>query len=157
MIDMFTNYQNLNKDYIPNNLSQCTPKSYTSKLDPCEITKPYELYDAKGDLEGYYWYYGESIVLDFSIDGEITELEANGYVSLEDYLKDKTASLKLYDFRGVAVFCSTIKAATQLVFSIDSEMSKKIVKGTYGCELAIFNNNVSHKIFNRNDCTFLVK
>lgn len=73
MIDMFTNYQNLSEYYIPNNLSKSltTPKSYT-KLDPVEASKPYELYNAKGELEGYYWYYGNQLNLEFSIDGEIT-------------------------------------------------------------------------------------
>lgn len=81
MIDMFTNYQNLSDYYVPNNLSKyiCTPTSYTSKLDPTEASKPYELYDAKGNLEGYYWYKGDQVVLDFSIDGEIT-VECNALI-----------------------------------------------------------------------------
>lgn len=81
MIDMFTNYQNLSDYYIPNNLSKniCTPSSYTKKLAPIEASKPYELYDAKGELEGYYWYKGDQLTLDFSIDGELT-LECNAIV-----------------------------------------------------------------------------
>lgn len=80
MVDMFTNYQNLAQDYIPNNLAayHTKPCSYT-KLDPQAASKPYELYDAKGNLEGYYWYEGNQIVLDFSIDGEIT-IESNALI-----------------------------------------------------------------------------
>ena len=73
MIDMFTNYQNLSEYYIPNNLSKSfdKPQSYT-KLNPIESSKPYELYNAKGELEGYYWNYGSILNLEFTIDGEIT-------------------------------------------------------------------------------------
>ena len=49
--------------------------SYT-KLNPSEASKPYELYNAKGELEGYYWYYKNTLNLEFAIDGELT-LESN--------------------------------------------------------------------------------
>ena len=80
MIDMFTNYQNLSEYYIPNNLSKSfdKPQSYT-KLDPIAGSKPYELYNAKGELEGYYWYYGNLLNLEFNIDGEIT-VESNAII-----------------------------------------------------------------------------
>jgi hypothetical protein len=48
------------------------PNSYTSKLDPTEKSKPYELYNARGELEGYYWYYGNVLNLEFNITGELT-------------------------------------------------------------------------------------
>ena len=91
MIDMFTSYQNLSEYYIPNNLSKklTSPKSYT-KLDPNEKSKPYELYNAKGELEGYYWHEGDQLVLDFSIDGEVTVessaiiFDAHGETPTED-------------------------------------------------------------------------
>ena len=61
MIDMFTNYKNISDYYIPNNLNAASSKPYSyTKLNSCEESKPYELYNSKGDLEGYYWYYGES-------------------------------------------------------------------------------------------------
>ena len=80
MIDMFTSYQNLSNYYIPNNLSKAfdKPQSYT-KLDPREGSKPYELYNAKGELEGYYWYYGNMLNLEFCIDGELT-VESNSII-----------------------------------------------------------------------------
>lgn len=80
MIDMFTNYQNLSDYYIPNNISEQKNigKSYT-KLDPINGSKPYELYSAKNELEGYYWYYGDALNLEFNIDGEIT-VESNSII-----------------------------------------------------------------------------
>ena len=70
---MFLNYQNIANNYTPNNLVCSFPvgKSYT-KLNPLKATKPYEEYDFAGNLIGYSWYYGETLNLDFTIDGEIT-------------------------------------------------------------------------------------
>ena len=70
---MFTNYQNIPDNYVPDNMSHiCSiPKSYT-KLDPVSASKPYEEYNARGELVGYSWRYGETLNLEFNIDGEIT-------------------------------------------------------------------------------------
>lgn len=73
MIDMFSNYQNLSEYYTPNNLAKyhTKPCSYT-KLDPIKASKPYELYNVKNELEGYYWNEGEVLNLEFNLEGEIT-------------------------------------------------------------------------------------
>lgn len=70
---MFFNYKNITENYVPNNIISSFPvgKSYT-KLDPIKASKPYEEYDVKGNLIGYFWRYGESLNLEFNIDGEIT-------------------------------------------------------------------------------------
>jgi hypothetical protein len=70
---MFTNYNSIPENYVPNNLVRSFPvgRSYT-KLDPIQASKPYEEYDAKGELIGYFWRYGETLNLEFNIDGEIT-------------------------------------------------------------------------------------
>lgn len=70
---MFLNYKDIANNYVPNNLVSSFPvgKSYT-KLDPVQASKPYEEYNAKGELIGYFWRYGESLNLEFNIDGEIT-------------------------------------------------------------------------------------
>ena len=70
---MFLNYHNIADNYKPNNLICTFPvgRSYT-KLDPVQASKPYEEYDSKGNLIGYFWHYGETLNLEFNIDGEIT-------------------------------------------------------------------------------------
>ena len=70
---MFLNYQNIANNYIPNNLVKAytKPKSYT-KLDPVDASKPYESYDVKGNLVGYFWNYRDILNLEFNLDGEIT-------------------------------------------------------------------------------------
>lgn len=66
---IFDNYQNLDNAYVPNNLSQLFPKKI-----PChrpQFKKPFEDYNAEGKLIGYYWYYGNTVSLNFNITGEI--------------------------------------------------------------------------------------
>ena len=160
-MDMFTNYQNLSEYYIPNNLSQYQnkPCSYT-KLNPCEITKPYELYNAKNELEGYYWYYGNIINLDFSIDGEVIDINGNGtgeYVSAKDYLADKTATVNIYDFRMNVIYSKSLPASENILITIDPELSSKMVKGIYYCSLEVSNSKSHETIFDSTDCKFLVK
>lgn len=161
MIDMFTNYQNLSEYYIPNNLSKYLDKpiSYT-KLNPTELTKPYELYNAKGELEGYYWYYGQSINLDFTITGEIVlkdNSENDSYISVEDYLSDKSFRLRIYNFRYEIIDEMLFPGVLNPIFEIDSEKSKKYAKGIYYCSLEIIYNDICETLFGPEDCKLLVK
>ncbi len=77
---MFLNYQNIADNYMPNNLINAFPLKVTdSKLYPTDASKPYEEYNVKGELDGYFWRYGDTLNLEFSLDGEIT-LEGNSIV-----------------------------------------------------------------------------
>lgn len=157
MIDMFTNYQNLSEHYIPNNLAQhqTKPHSYT-KFNPCEITKPYELYNAKNELEGYYWHYGDAINLDFSIEGEVT-LDDGTYITANDFLKDKLYTIKLYDFRLNEIYTQAGKSSTNIVLNIDKNLSSKFVRGVYYCSLQISGKEFQETLFSPQDCKLLVK
>ena len=74
---MFLNYHNIDSNYRPNNLINAFPsKMNSSKLDPLDSSKPFEEYNTKGELTGYFWRYGETLNLEFNIDGEIT-IESN--------------------------------------------------------------------------------
>lgn len=66
-MSMFTNYDNISDNYIPNNLrlSAPTPRKVFD-YDP-----PYDEFNIKGNLIGYSWYYGESFDLTLSIDKTI--------------------------------------------------------------------------------------
>lgn len=69
---MFSSYQTKNCT-VPNNLVASFPSSVkTCKLEPIDGSKPYEEYDAKGNLVGYFWKYGETLNLEFNITGELT-------------------------------------------------------------------------------------
>jgi hypothetical protein len=70
---MFLNYHSIADNYTPNNLIKAFPfKECDKKLLPTEMSKPYEEYDARGELEGYFWRYGDTLNLEFFIDGEVT-------------------------------------------------------------------------------------
>ena len=70
---MFLNYQNIADNYVPNNLINAFPlRTVDSKLNPIDGSKPYEEYNVKGELEGYFWRYGDTLNLEFSLDGEVT-------------------------------------------------------------------------------------
>lgn len=70
---MFSNYQDLSANYIPNNLTCKFPtRIEQSKLYSQDASKPYEEYNTEGKLIGYYWHQGDILNLEFMIDGEIT-------------------------------------------------------------------------------------
>lgn len=161
MIDMFTNYQHLSESYIPNNLSKSfkKPQSYT-KLSPIDTSKPYELYNAKNELEGYFWYYGDSINLDFTITGEVILDDGSPsgeYIDAKDFLKDKFYAIKLYDFRFKEIYTQVGQASTNVILSIDKDLSTRFVKGIYHCSLEIDGKNYHETIFGPQDCKLLVK
>lgn len=213
---MFLNYHNIADNYVPNNLINAFPtKIAPSKLNPIEASKPYEEYNTKGELTGYFWRYGETLNLEFNIDGEITidsdalvfknhgvvptentigkvgqraynildlksftckgyysgkyvwiedpeftypsNTDRSVYVSAEDYLKDKSAKITIYNFRMEPV-CERITSASPIViFEIDRELSNTLVKGIYYCKLEVFNETTSIVAFDSNDCNLLVK
>ena len=213
-MSMFLNYHNISDNYKPNNLICTFPvgKSYT-KLDPVQASKPYEEYDSKGNLIGYFWHYGETLNLEFNIDGEITveddaliltskgsipsplegalmqrayntadkrswtctdivdntfiwtedaeftydESGKSVYVTAADYMKDKQVCVTLYNFRMEPIHSETFNGNTKIIFSITTELSKKLVRGIYYCSLTVFNDSVNLPIFSSADCTLLVK
>lgn len=89
---MFLNYQNIADNYMPNNLINAFPHMLnSSKLDPLDASKPYEEYNSKGELTGYFWRQGETLNLEFNIDGEITlESDALLITSMNQIPTDKT-------------------------------------------------------------------
>jgi len=72
-MSMFLNYHDIADNYTPNNLIKAFPQKLNDcKLDPVDASKPYEDYNVKGELIGYFWRYGETLNLEFNIDGEVT-------------------------------------------------------------------------------------
>ena len=111
---MFTKYQDI-ANYIPNNLVCSFPinKSY-SKLEPTKAGKPYEEYNAKGELIGYSWYHGETVNLEFNIDGEIV-VEAG---SLKYYAHGELPSSKTVGVVGQKAY-NVIELRTWICTSAD--------------------------------------
>ena len=214
---MFLNYQNIADNYMPNNLMKAFPtKMNISKLDPLEASKPFEEYNVKGELIGYFWRQGETLNLEFNIDGEITiesdaivfktrgavpteytmgkpgqraynvvdliswtciasttrgtyiweqdeeftyplNTDKSVYISAEDYLKDKSVEVTLYNFRMEPICTKVYPAKPVIVFAVDPELSAAIPKGIYYCSVSVFNSSVRYTIFDSNDCILSVK
>lgn len=212
---MFKNYQNIDPNHIPDNSSCIRNRSMSyTKLCPVSSGKPYEEYDMKGNLIGYSWRYGETLNLEFNIDGEITVedtaliLTATGqtpsseygfigqraynvvdllswtctaittsehhwtldkeftynteatqsmYIPADTYLKHKTIIVTLRDFRYDEVFRASFDGKSKIVFPITPDLSKKLVKGIYYCEMFVVTDSSSIPVFTTADCTLLVK
>jgi hypothetical protein len=123
---MFTNYQNLSDYYIPNNLNKQikTPQSYT-KLERNKASKPYELYNIKNELEGYYWYEGEIFNLEFNIDGEIT-IESNSLIfnapgECPNLLTEGRIGQKAYNISDLISWTCISIAVDNYIWEQDSE------------------------------------
>lgn len=214
---MFLNYQSIADNYKPNNLISAFPvgKSCT-KLDPVDGSKPYEEFNAKGELIGYSWLYGSTVNLEFNIDGRITvdsdaliligtgekpsfctkadrlyqkaynvtdlvswtctgmadecyfwtedeEFEYNEcstrtiYVSAASYLQDKHIEIVLYNFRMEPIYRETFNGSSKILFTIDTELSAKLLRGIYYCSATVLDDDLNLPIFGTSDCKFLVK
>ena len=219
--NMFTNYNYINDNVIPNN----NPKKTCS----CNYKEPFANYNAKGDIIGYYWYFGNTVTLDFNITGEVViedgsivykvsgdkpdestigdidqkayniiDLKAwscvaieevdnstvytwveipfdssavgkSVYISAKDYLSDKKIKVQLYDFQHQPIrdddgkFIESTKrmfnGAVNIYFNIDTDLSNKLHRGTYYCEVLVFdkNDNYIQTIFNQNDLVFDIR
>lgn len=212
-MSMFDSYDHLSDHYIPSNKPE-KPPVCQDKFNPLQPRAPYEEYDAKGNLIGYWWHYGDTINLDFTIDGEITiednaiilngygetpnenvgeinqqaynvvdekswtctaidgdiriwtqneeyihpvEDGRNIYVTAKDYLKDKEAQVILYNFRHETLVTKTFKADTSIIFAIDKELSKQLIRGVYYVNLIISSKNLDDTVFYSNETTLYVK
>lgn len=99
-MNMFDTYDNIQQEYIPSNMNNkpCPPKP-NPFLDPAVPKKPYCEYNAEGKLVGYWWTYGDTVNLEFDIDGYVTVDGSDNYISVRDYIKDKQIRINIYNFR----------------------------------------------------------
>ena len=125
---MFDNYDNLSKHYKPYNLNNVSTKveSYTA-LNPIESSKPYEEYNVKGELIGYKWYYGNSINLEFNIDGQVT-VEDDAiiyYASGEKPLNTTRAHIgqRCYNVKDLVSWTCTAVVNTLYTWTMDEEFT----------------------------------
>ena len=169
MSNMFDNYENLANNYIPSNLKPCyppcPPKDQCSCLNPAHIDKPYANYDIEGNLIGYWWYYGNTLTLQFTINGEVIIDGSNEYISADDFVKNKKITMNLYNFRRELIYTAFINVpdniddANIVSFDIDSELSAKLVQGIYYCSLDISDDKLgfNQTILQMDQCTLEVK
>lgn len=166
MPGMFDNY------IIPSNKNtHCKPNFKPNNL-PSRPNKPFESYDENGNVVGYWWYEGDTVTLDFSIGGEVTIDQEiieviNGetitknipvYVPINDFIKDKTITFNMYNFRGEVVLTQDFEGSTKVLFEIDQEMASILTKGTYTISLLLWNGESFNKtIYSKEDCIITIK
>lgn len=126
---MFLNYQNIAKNYVPNNLINAFPsKMNNSKLDPLDASKPFEEYNAKGELTGYFWRQGETLNLEFNIDGEIT-LESNAIIFKSKGQEPTTQTMAKVDQRAYNIVdfrswqCVAVTTSGKYIWEEDVEFT----------------------------------
>lgn len=132
---MFVNYENVPTSYIPNNTTICPPCTAIRK-------KPLEEYDAFGKLIGYSWYYGDQIVLEFNITGNVV-YDSGVYedVSTEGgFLHKKKLRLQFLDFRYEVIYDVILPAAATTKFYINNVTAERFVRGAYRCKLTLIDD-----------------
>lgn len=158
MFDSFDGYDNLKDHYVQPCPPPKPPVEDTSKLKPVKPNKPYEKYNAEGELIGYYWYYGDTINLEFTIEGEVTYEGSNEYVDAAEFMKEKQVTIELYNFRRELITTRTLAGSNVIVFEIDEALSKELIRGNYYCTLTVFDNSGLNKtLFYQDDCTLFVE
>lgn len=142
MSNMFKNFIDIPTDYSPNNECQLIPDREISKL-------PIEVYNAKNELIGFTWNYGDSIVLEFITTGTVEYDDTRTYEDASTYLSDKTMTITISNNRYQEVISQDIVADTKVRFIIDDELSKLFLRGTYYCDLKLKDDSgVIQTLFN---------
>ena len=188
------------------------PKRRPKCLKPFIPKKPYEEYNAEGQLIGYWWGYGDTIDLEFCLSGYVIDDEMNTYMTVRDFVKDKHINFSLYNFRHEELLTKVYEGSdyqiptysevynitpitegvfyvytpsevggtytrvilpqdyqvdtryyiqddVKVVFGIDSELAKTLVRGTYYCSLTITttNNDFAQTVFYQDSSTFTIR
>ena len=131
---MFENFQNIPTSYTPNNYQQNYSQQEDTNISSINNNKPYEMRDIKGDLIGYFWYYGNSIDLVFDIEGEYTT--PTSYIDVADYLQNCTLIATIFDFKWNIMYQEILSPKDNTaILSLNSEKSSKLIKGKYTIQL----------------------
>lgn len=168
---MFDNFKKPNTD-IPSNIGCFPPKQDGEHLDECPVIpkpenphiKPMEQeipfvdYNAEGDITGYWWYEGDQLNLEFSIEGEVIIGDSEEYLTAAEFLQNKTITLGFYNFRREKILSVDYPAATTITFEIDERITKLFRKGVYYCQLDLWDGIAFNRtIYKQEDCTLTVK
>lgn len=153
MTRLFINYDNLPENYIPNN----TTNSYKLPLTH-KAVKPLVTYNVNGQPTGFSWNYGDSVLLHFSITGDVWYEEQDITEPVEVYLSGKKLELNIYNFRYEVVYTIVEEASTEPVFYINRE-TKDLPSGTYSLSLTLKDEDdkIVTTLFKNTQCTILIK
>lgn len=149
---MFESYNNTPSSYIPNN-------SCPTMISIKECNQlPLEVYNIKGELIGYTWSRGDSIVLNFITTGVVT-YDEGAYEDAETYMRGKTLQFNFYDHMYNMIFQETVDASDDVKFYIESDKYNLLEGNIYYCTLTLLDNenNIVNTLVNITDCKFYIK
>lgn len=161
---MFDNYNNLNTSFTPNPYApQYPPQKQPQQIIQNNPNKPYEIIDARGNLTGYFWYYGNSVDLVWDIVGEVTSSVTNTYIDVANMLRYQTIIATIYDWRyqkieEIKLFPQIDDNNVTVTLQIKDQLSQKLVKGVYRISLTASNSQgYNETLFDTNVCSFEVR
>lgn len=153
-MSIFDNYNNIPESYIPNNMTSMQSTRSIYKL-------PYEEYNVKNELIGYSWRYGDSVALNFCIEGDVIDSEHNISFDAETYLKqgNKQLLFKLYNFRYEVVYEQTLVPEIEVEILLPHDGSIKLKDNIYFGQLQLkdIDNNINHTLIDTNELKIFIK
>ena len=150
-MNMFTNYNLIPENYIPNNLHE------DNRIPP-KPRYPLVAYNSQGEAVGFTWNYGDTIYLEFTTTGNV-EFDEGVVEDAETYLQGKKFQLQVYDFRyNVVAHCECEAAATVRILS-DSFYPCTLVPGVYKLKLDVIDDvaNTQYTLLDNDDCIIYIK
>lgn len=177
MNSMFSNFMNLDTTYSPNPFQRSYPATpENNSIVKNNPNKPYEILNPDKSLKGYFWYYGNSVDLNFDIEGEITFENTESYITVDQIISSLTLEATIFNFRFEPILKfsnNPLVAQNPLIISnasensanicnvnlsLTDELSSKLTKGVYHIELVAYGlNGYNETLFEANSCTFEVR
>lgn len=131
--NMFDNYQITPENY--------TPTNSTETITPNTPKFPLVAYNKAGDVIGYTWNYGDSIILEFNTSGNVVYDDLEFTEDADTYLHGKKFKIQLFNTRCEEVAHCECDASTTVRILSDSFYPSSVVKGTYHLKLTLVDEN----------------
>ena len=151
---MFDNY-NISPNF-PNNLTQHFPQPPQCGSVGDRGGYPFTKYSNGGITpDGYYWYYGDIIHLEFTIEGELVDDGQMEYIDIQDYVSHYPKLLTISNFRGESVIEQVIPSGDPVVsYTLTSTQAKLMMPGTYKLSLKlVMGDSTMLTLIGKDECT----
>lgn len=162
-------------DLFSSNIATTYPTKDTNKTEVnnfVNINKPFEIRDRLGNLDGYFWYQGNSVDLVFNLDGYVI-IGSDKYNEIIDVVNALSFEARVFDHRNNVVLKYTNSPfdsnrltviadndinKCQVILPINGSNSSNLSKGRYRIELvATLGYEYHETVFPANTCIFEVK
>ncbi len=152
MEDMFKNYRYIPSDYIPNNIQD-------PKLVHPVIKLPLEEYNAKGEFIGYSWRQGDTILLQFTTEGEVLFHNPDIAEDAETYFEGKKFLIEIMNFKYEVIYQEEVIADADLHYYLPPDLIKILIPNTYSLQVTVIDeeNDVRHTLLDRRDIRIFVR